>query len=271
MRLTSKSRDRAIASLLADIRQEIRIMKHLETHPYIVTLYGIAFQNLNPILVVELAISGLPTYLLDHFETQRRVDWSVKAQFCAQVADGLHALHKVDIVHGDIKGDNILLFPNPVDNDIPVAKISDFGYSSSIVSIHEGRGTGGTQNFLAPENTPSAPDDMREFDNSPTKDNYSYGLFVWQVAMDGEVPFNGMTGDEIDELKHDDKELKVLMSQLDDVTPEEFRLLIVAMTRYKPEDRASLEDVRDILKSEDNTEYVSWHLSMFPLKPTDLL
>src|SRR5947209_19613660 len=108
--LTSRAHDRLIGSVLADVRQELRIMKHLEAHPYIVNLYGVAFQGLNPILIVELAIGKLPDHLYDCKEEGKRLDWSTKSRFCCEIADGLRALHLVDVVHGDIKGDNVLLF-----------------------------------------------------------------------------------------------------------------------------------------------------------------
>src|SRR3954452_21322109 len=128
-------------------------MKHLEAHPYIVNLYGVAFQGLNPILIVELAIGNLPDHLYDCKKEGKRVDWLTKSRFCCEIADGLRALHLVDVVHGDIKGENILLFTDPDDENILIAKVAYFGYSRTRASIQAGRDTGFTPVFLAPECT----------------------------------------------------------------------------------------------------------------------
>jgi len=65
-----------------------------------------------------------------------------------------------------------------------------------------------------------------------------------------------MSGDEIEELKHTDKELVELMSQLEDGVPGEFRTIISKMTRYNPEERSSLTDVREIMGATNDTRYL---------------
>lgn len=245
--LTPTIRDKAISTLLSDIRQELRIMKHLESHPYIAGLYGITFDNLKPILIVELAANSLPNYLCSRSQANSPVNWDTKARFCCEIADGLYALHRVGVVHGDIKGDNILLFPYNDNNEVLVAKISDFGYSATTFSVEGGRGPGGTPSFWAPECNWSAPDDFKAFANLPTRDNYSYGLVAWQIAKNGEVPFGDMVPDEVDDLKHQDKEMNYLMEQLDSEVPENFKILISGMLRYQPSERTSFSSVRAIM------------------------
>ena len=65
-------------------------------------------------------------------------------------------------------------------------------------------------------------------------------------------PANCEATDEMDNLKHADTELKELMDLLDDEVPDEFRTVITGMTRYTPADRIALEDVRSIMKTEDD-------------------
>ena len=95
---------------------------------------------------------------------------------------------------------------------------------------------------------------MRGKDRKQSIDNYSYGLLVWQIAKDGEEPFDDISeSNSIDRLKHDDKELGYLMRQLDDEEdmPEEFKIVFAGATRYIPEDRTSLADVRGLMKIDD--------------------
>ena len=84
-------------------------------------------------------------------ESNEPVNWDTKAQFCYNVADGLRALHAANIVHGDLKGDNILLFLDSENKDELVAKVTDFGYSatehqSRKVGVLVGHGTSLHQN-----------------------------------------------------------------------------------------------------------------------------
>ena len=243
------NRDNKAASVLNDVRQELRMMKHFEKHPNIINLYGIIFQDLKPMMIVELAEDKITSFLADKKEKNETVDWDTKARFCCEVADGLRALHISSVVHGDLKGDNILLFIDPENNGELIAKITDFGYSATEASIKRGGGTGGTRYFLAPECTFSASADMKKYANDPRKDNYSFGLFVWQVAKDGEIPYEDMEDmdEDIDKIKNSDKELSELMNQLPDDTPECFKTVIAAMTKYSPEERADLVTVREMM------------------------
>src|SRR5437763_277025 len=45
------------------IRREIRMMHKLANHPNIVNLYGVAFKELTPVIVVEYGLSNIADYL----------------------------------------------------------------------------------------------------------------------------------------------------------------------------------------------------------------
>lgn len=133
----------------------------------------------------------------------------------------------------------------------------DFGYSATKASIKKGKETGGTLYFLAPECTESAPDEIKKYANEPTKDNHAFGLFTWQVAKNGQVPYEDMEEYEIHKIKNSDKELSMLLKELPEDTPEYFRAVIVVMTNYAPKDRADLTSVGEILGLDEtsNTKY----------------
>ena len=136
-----------------------------------------------------------------------------------------------------------------------IAKIADFGYSATAASVKRGKEIGGTLPFEPPECTASVAADMKKYANKPTKDNYGFGLVVWQVAMDGETPYYGMNMDEIEKTKNSDPKLTRLIGLLPADTPEYFKTVIRSMTRYNPPERASLATVRQTMGLDDDTRY----------------
>lgn len=64
--------------------------------------------------------------LVDVFE-QHVVGLKTRISLCIEVGQGLQALHASRVVHGDVKMENVLVFPGR--NNRLTAKVSDFGFS----------------------------------------------------------------------------------------------------------------------------------------------
>ncbi|KAK7948962.1 Serine/threonine-protein kinase ppk21 [Apiospora aurea] len=99
---------------------------------------------------------------------------------CVDIADALAALHGCGVVHGDIKPENILIFPKIGHINTFMAKLTDFGHSTS---RSEGLKT-------LPAFTPQwcAPEILQEqhrlsFEGMIATDVYSYGLVVLSVVL----------------------------------------------------------------------------------------
>jgi serine/threonine protein kinase len=125
---------------------------------------------------------------LDSFWKIGELDHPDKAaQIVSDVADGLEALHKHDIVHSDLKPGNILLFRDPLDTKKLVAKLTDFG---GVSSKQNNRGPKGyTKRWAAPEcfrDSLEAPTE-KEFDSGPGRDVFSFGLVATYVALEGQL------------------------------------------------------------------------------------
>ena len=103
---------------------------------------------------------------------------------CAQVADGLQAIHDEGIVHRDLKSSNIMIDPRGV------ARLMDFGIAKSLDPglAHGVTATGvivGTPEYMSPEQALGGRVDTRS-------DLYSLGIVIFE-AFTGHVPFRGDT------------------------------------------------------------------------------
>ncbi|KAG7006613.1 hypothetical protein G7Y79_00013g033850 [Physcia stellaris] len=185
---------------------EVLTMRHppLAAHPNIVQLLGIGFEsegpdsdrNVMPTLVPECAELG---NLAEVLETAKREDrplsFDQKLAFCVDVAHGLEALHACDIIHGDVKCENVLVFENtPSDEGLSdsqerhlVCKLTDFGYSHLDASSN-GFPLGGSPPWNAPECFSGT---YFKIETAKRTDIYSFGLLVWRLMLDGD-PFASM-------------------------------------------------------------------------------
>lgn len=132
-----------------------------------------------PYMVMERLRGELMADLL--FRTPQ-LPYSTALSYAAQTAAGLAALHRVGIVHCDVKPDNLFL---TVQHGLPGAlKILDFGLAEvegqSVAS--EAHAVRGTAQFMAPEQVLGDPVDART-------DVYSLGVVMFRM-LTGQLPFD---------------------------------------------------------------------------------
>ncbi|MBS1122299.1 MAG: hypothetical protein H6Q90_4527, partial [Deltaproteobacteria bacterium] len=127
-------------------------------------------------LVMELA-TGVP---LRAWIGNPEHDWRAVVRVMAGVAAGLAAAHRVQLVHRDIKPDNILIGEDR-------ARVVDFGLAEEVA--HPDGSAGGTPSYMAPEVLAGAP-------ASPASDQFSFGVTLYE-ALHGERPHTGTTRDEL--------------------------------------------------------------------------
>jgi serine/threonine protein kinase len=198
----NEEKKRKFRKTIKDLIYEIRAISHttLRGHRNIVTLLAIGIEDtyinstendgkentileaFSPILVLPWALSDLDSLWAKG--TLERPEEA--ADIVSDIADGLMALHKHDIVHGDIKPGNILLFQDPKDAHRLVAKIADFGAISSKQN-NRYNSNEGTIGWAAPEcfqNPNQAPTEF-DFDSGRARDVFSFGLVAMHVALEG--------------------------------------------------------------------------------------
>ena len=113
---------------------------------------------------------------------------------CAQMARGLCGLHAAGVIHGDIKGENVLLSdssaaPQPRFSDFGLAELRDAAAASSISSVQEeGAAKRGTWPYMAPEMYRSRAAPAAKA--SRTTDVYALATLCWEV-LSGARPWAG--------------------------------------------------------------------------------
>ncbi|PHU19014.1 hypothetical protein BC332_10165 [Capsicum chinense] len=115
-------------------------------HPNLVTLMGCCAGKNQLLLIYEyIGTTSLEDALFgSDDELRARLDWQTRCKICLGLAEGLSFLHegsKLDIIHGDIKPENILL-----DDDLN-PKIDNFGFAR----LYHKQKSGGTSSYTAPE------------------------------------------------------------------------------------------------------------------------
>ncbi|KAL2453368.1 putative serine/threonine-protein kinase [Abeliophyllum distichum] len=127
---------------------EVEILTRLR-HKNLVTLYGCTSKRSRELLLVyEYIPNGT---VADHLHGNRAnsglLSWTVRLNIAIETAEALAYLHKSDIIHRDVKTNNILL-----DNDFHV-KVADFGLSRLFPNdvTHVSTAPQGTPGYVDPE------------------------------------------------------------------------------------------------------------------------
>ncbi|KAJ7641852.1 kinase-like domain-containing protein [Roridomyces roridus] len=103
-----------------------------------------------------------------------------RKELLEQVADGLHFLSQYNIVHGDLKGRNILI------DDDGKALIADLGLSfiereQDVTAASKSSTCGGTSRWMAPERLVPSAFDRPSPKATASSDVYSFGMLMLEV------------------------------------------------------------------------------------------
>lgn len=170
------------AKLQMNLEQEISIMKEIN-HENVVRLFGTFTSKNNIYLVLEFCGGGdLQLFIRKH----KRLEESVAKSFLIQLARGLHFLHSKNIIHRDIKPQNLLLSEFSPNATI---KFADFGFAKHLHEASMAQTPCGTPLYMAPEIF-----EMKEYDAKA--DVWSIGCVLFEMCT-GEPPFKGSNHREL--------------------------------------------------------------------------
>ena len=159
---------------VASFRTEARTIAHLK-HPNIVSILDFGVENDLPFLVMEYAPNGT---LRQCHPKGESLPLPIVLQYVKQVAAALQYAHTNNLIHRDVKPENMLLNYN---KDV---LLSDFGIAIVVQSTQpqSNKELAGTWAYMAPEQIQGKP--------CAASDQYSLGIVVYEW-LTGVQPFQG--------------------------------------------------------------------------------
>ncbi|XP_053528192.1 serine/threonine-protein kinase SIK3 isoform X3 [Artibeus jamaicensis] len=161
---------------LKKIFREVQIMKML-CHPHIIRLYQVMETERMIYLVTEYASGG---EIFDHLVAHGRMAEKEARRKFKQIVAAVFFCHCRNIVHRDLKAENLLL-----DANLNI-KIADFGFSNHFTPGQLLKTWCGSPPYAAPELF-----EGKEYDG-PKVDIWSLGVVLY-VLVCGALPFDGST------------------------------------------------------------------------------
>ncbi|GMF45178.1 unnamed protein product [Phytophthora fragariaefolia] len=216
-------------SIKQKIEAEITIW-HQFDHPNIIKLFGASHISTPPFIVCEDAANGDLREFLARSDANKQQMWKLMYE----AALGLQHIHKMSVVHGDLKLNNILVGADGQ------AKLSDFGMSAArtLPTPSENVGkwtcTPGALRWRAPECLKNPP--------TYASDVYSFAMCIIEAVI-GEPPFAFLDDDSVKKKLRNGE-----IPQKPDEMSKEAWQLIIAMTNEDPYKRISLTRVLTTLK-----------------------
>ncbi|KAL9669295.1 hypothetical protein QQ045_006839 [Rhodiola kirilowii] len=168
--------------LTKDFWREAQILSNLH-HPNVLAFYGVVPDGAGGTLatVTEFMVNGS---LRNVLKKDRTLDRRKKLIIAMDAAFGMEYLHSKNIVHFDLKCDNLLV--NLRDPQRPICKVGDFGLSRIKRNTLVSGGVRGTLPWMAPELLNGSSGKVLE-----KVDVFSFGIAMWEI-LTGEEPYADM-------------------------------------------------------------------------------
>lgn len=199
----------------------------------VVNVYDVGVENGIYYIVMEL-VEGIT--LKKYIEKRGRLPYKEAVSIAIQVANGMDAAHKHNIVHRDIKPQNIIISKEGK------VKVTDFGIAkvASSATINTSASMGSVH-YISPEQARGGYSDERS-------DIYSLGITLFEM-LTGTVPFDGDSAVSV-AVQHIQDSIP-LPSQLVEGVPVSVDKIVLKCTQKKTDRRyqSAAELIVDLKKS----------------------
>ncbi|CAL9118841.1 unnamed protein product [Musa acuminata var. zebrina] len=206
-------------------------------HPNVVAFYGVVLDvpGGNIATVTEYMVNGSLRRALH--KNDKAFDRRKRLLIAMDVAFGMEYLHAKNIVHFDLKSDNLLV--NLRDPQRPICKVGDLGLSKVKCKTLISGGMRGTLPWMAPELLYGNDSLVSE-----KVDVFSFGVMMWEI-LTGEEPYADLHYGAIIG--------GILSNTLRPPVPEfcgsEWRLLMEQCWSAEPQERPSFTEITNRLRS----------------------
>ncbi len=211
-------------NFLSKFRTEAQAAAGLE-HPNIVNIYDVGSENKMHYIVMEY-VEGIT--LKTYIEKKEKLSYKEAISIAIQTANGIRVAHNKQIVHRDIKPQNIMISTEGK------VKVTDFGIARAASSNTINSEAMGSVHYASPEQARNGFIDTKS-------DIYSLGIVMYEMVT-GRVPFHGDTVVSV-ALQHLQEEI-VLPSVFAPEIPISFEKIILKCVQKSPDRRyATIDDL----------------------------
>lgn len=213
-------RDQYLADkeLLEQFRREAKSAARL-VHPYIINIYDVISDETGQYIVMEY-VDGVT---LKEYMKEHRLPLNFVLEIAVRLADALQHAHRHNIIHCDIKPQNILLDKNMT------PKIADFGIAKMVSNqtMVYTKEVMGSVHYISPEQASGGK-------ITACSDVYSLGVVIFEM-LTGQVPYTGGTAVSV-AMMHVERQIPKLSDYLEDV-PEGLQEIIDKTMAKRCEER----------------------------------
>ncbi|XP_071740534.1 uncharacterized protein [Rutidosis leptorrhynchoides] len=217
-----------------EFKSEVNVLSKAR-HPNLVVLLGSCSEGTHRLLVYEFVCNGS----LDQHLSRPELTWDKRIKIALGAARGLDYLHRINIIHRDMRPNNIL-----VTHDYE-ALLGDFGLARTDCVDTDSTGVVGTLGYVAPE--------YAECGKVSTKtDVYSFGVVLLQLitgCRTREEKFEGKTLVEWARPLLEEKNFPVLIDEkILDVHVFQLYLMVKLVDGCLKKDPSKRETMQDVVQ-----------------------
>ena len=204
--------------LLEQFRREAKSAARL-VHPYIINIYDVVSEGSNQYIVMEY-VDGVT---LKEYMQEHKLSLNTVLEIAVRLADALQHAHSHNIIHCDIKPQNILIDKNMN------PKIADFGIAKMVTNqtMVYSKSVMGSVHYISPEQACGGK-------ITASSDVYSLGIVLFEM-LTGEVPYVGTTAVSV-AMMHVEKPVPQLKDYMENV-PEGMQEIMDKALAKRCEDR----------------------------------